>query len=98
TVEKATKESFNGIDIAFFSAGGEVSQQLAHEAVNLGAIVIDNTSAYRMDEQVPLIVPEVNETTLFSHKGIIANPNCSTIQMVIALAPIKKMFGLDRVV
>ncbi|MBM7552697.1 aspartate-semialdehyde dehydrogenase [Thalassobacillus pellis] len=98
TVEEATPESFEGVDIALFSAGGSVSKKLAPEAVKRGAVVIDNTSAYRMDDQVPLVVPEVNESDLENHQGIIANPNCSTIQMVAALEPIKKHFGISRVI
>ena len=98
TVEEATPESFTGIDLAFFSAGGAVSKKLAHEAVERGAIVIDNTSAFRMDENVPLVVPEVNADDLEKHNGIIANPNCSTIQMVVALKPIQEKFGLSRVI
>ena len=97
-VEEAKPESFEGIDIALFSAGGSISKQLAPEAVKRGAVVIDNTSAYRMDEDVPLIVPEVNEADIQNHKGIIANPNCSTIQMVAALKPIEEKFGLKRVI
>ncbi|EFU7969521.1 aspartate-semialdehyde dehydrogenase [Listeria monocytogenes] len=98
TIQEATPESFEGADIALFSAGGSVSKALAKEAVKRGAIVIDNTSAYRMDPTVPLVVPEVNEKALFSHKGIIANPNCSTIQMVAALEPIREAFGLNRII
>lgn len=98
TVEEATPESFEGMDIAFFSAGGSVSERLAKEAVKHGAIVVDNTSAYRMDKNVPLVVPEVNEGDLAKHQGIIANPNCSTIQMVVALKPIQEAFGLKRVI
>ena len=97
-VEEAKPESFEGIDIALFSAGGSISKQLAPEAVKRGAVVIDNTSAYRMDEDVPLIVPEVNEADIQNHKGIIANPNRSTIQMVAALKPIEEKFGLKRVI
>ena len=85
TVQEANPESFEGVDIALFSAGGSVSKELAPEAVKRGAIVVDNTSAFRMDENVPLVVPEVNEEELHEHNGIIANPNCSTIQMVVAL-------------
>lgn len=81
-----------------FSAGGSVSQALAPEAVKRGAIVIDNTSAFRMDENTPLVVPEVNEADLHEHNGIIANPNCSTIQMVAALEPIRKAYGLNKVI
>lgn len=98
TVEEATPDSFAGVDIALFSAGGSVSKQLAPEAVKHGAVVVDNTSAYRMDNEVPLIVPEVNEEDIKSHKGIIANPNCSTIQMVAALKPIQEAFGMSRVI
>ncbi|WP_078547027.1 aspartate-semialdehyde dehydrogenase [Litchfieldia alkalitelluris] len=97
-VEVATPEKFEGVDIALFSAGGSVSKELAPEAVKRGAIVVDNTSAFRMDESVPLIVPEVNEDVLHTHNGIIANPNCSTIQMVVALEPIRKLFGLNKVI
>ncbi|QPC46395.1 aspartate-semialdehyde dehydrogenase [Mangrovibacillus cuniculi] len=98
TVEEATPESFEGVQIALFSAGGSVSKALAPEAVKRGAIVVDNTSAFRMDETVPLVVPEVNEEDLKSHNGIIANPNCSTIQMVVALEPIRQALGLTKVV
>jgi len=97
-VQAAAPERFDGVDIALFSAGGAVSKALAAEAVRRGAIVIDNTSAFRMDENVPLVVPEVNESDLTWHNGIIANPNCSTIQMVVALEPIRKAFGLERVI
>ncbi|SHF52803.1 aspartate-semialdehyde dehydrogenase [Ornithinibacillus halophilus] len=97
-VEEATDDSFKDIDIALFSAGGGVSKRFAPSAVKHGAVVIDNTSAYRMDENVPLVVPEVNEEDIKNHKGIIANPNCSTIQMVAALKPIQEAFGLSRVI
>ncbi|SFD79556.1 aspartate semialdehyde dehydrogenase [Lentibacillus persicus] len=98
TVEEAKPESFDNIDIALFSAGGSISKKFAPEAVKRGAVVVDNTSAFRMDETVPLVVPEVNETDLQSHNGIIANPNCSTIQMVAALKPLQEAFGLSRVI
>lgn len=98
TVEEATPESFERIDIALFSAGGGVSKKFAPEAVKRGAVVVDNTSAYRMDENVPLVVPEVNEADIKDHKGIIANPNCSTIQMVAALQPLKAKYGLKRII
>ncbi|AEP86665.1 aspartate-semialdehyde dehydrogenase [Bacillus spizizenii] len=98
TVQEASPESFEGVNIALFSAGGSVSQALAPEAVKRGAIVIDNTSAFRMDENTPLVVPEVNEADLHEHNGIIANPNCSTIQMVAALEPIRKAYGLNKVI
>lgn len=97
-VEEATPDRFEGIDIALFSAGGKVSKLLAPEAVKRGAVVIDNTSAFRMEEGVPLVVPEVNREAIFSHKGIIANPNCSTIQMTVALKPIRDRYGLKRVI
>ncbi len=98
TIEEATPESFRGVDIALFSAGGAISEQLAPEAVKHGAVVVDNTSAYRMDPDVPLVVPEVNKEDIAKHKGIIANPNCSTIQMVAALKPIMDGFGMNRVI
>lgn len=98
TVQEAKPESFEGVDIALFSAGGSVSIELAPEAVKRGAIVVDNTSAFRMDADTPLVVPEVNEDDLHNHNGIIANPNCSTIQMVVALEPIRQNFGLKKVI
>ncbi len=98
SVQEAKPESFKGVDIALFSAGGSVSKELAPEAVKHGAIVVDNTSAFRMDENVPLVVPEVNEEDLQKHNGIIANPNCSTIQMVVALEPIRKKYGLKKII
>ncbi|NLP36433.1 MAG: aspartate-semialdehyde dehydrogenase [Firmicutes bacterium] len=98
TVEEAVPEAFAGVDIAFFSAGGGVSKQLAPEAVKRGAVVIDNSSAFRMEPEIPLVVPEVNPETLAGHKGIIANPNCSTIQLVVALQPLQQAAGLKRVV
>ncbi|MBM7650057.1 aspartate-semialdehyde dehydrogenase [Bacillus ectoiniformans] len=97
TVQEAKPESFEGVDIALFSAGGSISKALAPEAAKRGAIVIDNTSAYRMDPEVPLVVPEVNKEDLRLHKGIIANPNCSTIQMVAALEPLRAAYGLKKV-
>ncbi|CEG26847.1 aspartate-semialdehyde dehydrogenase [Bacillus sp. B-jedd] len=97
-IEEAKPESFEGIDIALFSAGGSVSLALAPEAAKRGAVVIDNTSAFRMDPEVPLVVPEVNEEDVHTHKGIIANPNCSTIQMVVALEPIRKKYGLKKII
>jgi aspartate-semialdehyde dehydrogenase len=97
-VQEATPESFEGVQIALFSAGGSVSKELAPEAVKRGAIVVDNTSAYRMDENTPLVVPEVNENALHQHNGIIANPNCSTIQMVVALEPVRQAYGLKRII
>jgi aspartate-semialdehyde dehydrogenase len=98
TIQEAKPESFEGVDIALFSAGGSISKELAPEAVKRGAIVVDNTSAFRMEADIPLVVPEVNEQDLHSHNGIIANPNCSTIQMVVALEPIRQKFGLKKVI
>lgn len=97
-IEELVAESFAGIDIALFSAGGSVSQVFAPEAVKRGAVVIDNTSFFRMDPQVPLVVPEVNSEVLREHQGIIANPNCSTIQMMVALEPLRKAAGLQRII
>lgn len=98
TIEEATPESFEGVDVALFSAGGSISAKLAPEAAKRGAVVIDNTSHFRMHPDVPLVVPEVNREDLKKHKGIIANPNCSTIQMVAALEPIREKFGLTNVI
>lgn len=96
-VQETTHESFKGIDIALF-AGGSASTEYARSAVDSGAVVIDNSSAFRLDPEVPLIVPEVNPEDVFSHKGIIANPNCSTIIMAVALKPIFDLAGIRRVV
>lgn len=98
SVEELTKDSFNDIDIVLSSAGGSISLRFVPHAVRAGAVVIDNTSAYRMDETVPLVVPEVNAEALQSHNGIIANPNCSTAQMVVALAPIHRESPIRRLV
>lgn len=97
TVQEATKDSFAGIDIALF-AGGSVSKEFAPYAVEAGAVVIDNSSAFRMDPEVPLVVPEVNPHAILKHKGIIANPNCSTIIMVMALKPLYDMAKIKRIV
>jgi aspartate-semialdehyde dehydrogenase len=98
TVEEAKPESFEGMEIGLFSAGAKVSEALASEAVKRGCVVIDNTSHFRMDPNVPLVVPEVNGHALKRHKGIIANPNCSTAQMVLALKPIYDAVGIERIV
>ncbi|HOB86773.1 MAG TPA: aspartate-semialdehyde dehydrogenase [Bacillota bacterium] len=98
SVEEAVPASFEGVDFAFFSAGEAVSRELAPEAVKRGAIVIDNSNAFRLEEKVPLVVPEVNPEAAFKHNGLIANPNCSTIQMVVALQPLHRAAGLKRVV
>lgn len=97
-VEEAKPESFDRVDLAFFSAGGSISQMLAGEATRRGAVVIDNTSHFRMDPQVPLVVPEINSEDLKWHQGIIANPNCSTIILDLVLAPLARTAGLSRVV
>jgi aspartate-semialdehyde dehydrogenase len=98
TVEKLVPESFRGIDVALFSPGASVSREFAPHAVRAGTLVIDNSSAFRMAEEVPLVVPEVNRRAIFCHKGIIANPNCSTIQMVVALKPLHDRWKIKRVV
>ena len=96
-VQEATKDSFQGIDIALF-AGGSVSKEFAPYAVEAGAVVIDNSSTFRMDPEVPLVVPEVNPQAILQHKGIIANPNCSPIIMVMALKPLYDLARIKRVV
>ncbi len=98
TVEVLTDKVFDGIDIALFSAGGGRSTEFAPAAAKAGCVVVDNSSAWRMDPEVPLIVPEVNPDDLDWHKGIIANPNCSTIQMVVVLKPLHDAAGIKRVV
>ena len=97
-VQELTEHSFEHIDIALFSAGGAISKKYAKIAASNGCIVIDNSSAWRMDPDVPLIVPEVNPEQIPFHKNIIANPNCSTIQLVLALQPLHTMFGIKRVI
>lgn len=97
-VEELTKDSFEGIDLALFSAGSDVSKEFAPIAAQAGAVVIDNSAAWRMDETVPLVVPEVNPQDAARHRGIIANPNCSTIQMVVALKPLHDRARIRRIV
>ena len=97
TVEETTADSFAGIDIALF-AGGAASKEFAPHAVKAGAVVIDNSSAFRMDPEVPLVVPEVNPEAIKKHKGIIANPNCSTIIMVMGLKPLYDLAKIRRIV
>ena len=97
-VEAVNENSFRGIDIAFFCAGAGTSREWAPKAVESGAVVIDNSSAFRLDEGVPLVVPEVNREAIGEHRGIIANPNCSTIIMVVALAPLHRAAGIRRIV
>jgi aspartate-semialdehyde dehydrogenase len=97
-VKETVPESFQKIDIALFSAGAETSRYFSPIAAQSGAVVIDNSSAWRMDNKVPLVVPEVNPEDIKKHKGIIANPNCSTIQMVVAIYPLHKVNPIKRIV
>jgi aspartate-semialdehyde dehydrogenase len=93
-----SEETIQGLDLALSSAGGEVSAEWAPKLVDAGAVVVDNTSYWRMHEEVPLVVAEVNPEALDSHRGIVANPNCSAMQMVVALAPIHRAVGIERIV
>jgi len=97
-VQEAGSHSFDPIDIALFSAGSDISKQFAPIAVKRGAVVVDNSSAFRMEAKVPLVVPEVNPEDIANHQGIIANPNCSTIQMVVVLNPLHRVNPIKRVV
>lgn len=98
-VEELTEKSFDkDIDIALFSAGGDISKRFSPIAASKGVVVVDNSSAFRMDDNVPLVVPEVNKEDIGKHKGIIANPNCSTIQAVVALKPLYDKYGIKRIV
>jgi len=97
-VKETVPESFNDIDIALFSAGAEVSRYFSPIAAESGAVVVDNSSAFRMDPNVPLVVPEINPKDIRQHKGIIANPNCSTIQTVMALYPLHKVNPIKRII
>jgi aspartate-semialdehyde dehydrogenase len=97
TVEELRSDSFHGVDIALFSAGGGISRDFAQSAVSAGAVVVDNSSAFRMDESVPLVVPEINAGDAKSHNGIIANPNCTTAITLMALYPLHLEFGVRRV-
>lgn len=99
-VKELKEDSFKGVDIALFSAGGGTSQRFAPLAAKDGCVVVDNSSAWRMDPKIPLVVPEVNSHAIaqYTEKGIIANPNCSTIQMVVVLHPIHKKYGIKRIV
>lgn len=98
TVQEMTPEAFQGVDIALFSAGAGVSKKMRQAVVDAGAVMIDNSSAFRMEEGVPLVVPEVNPQDAFKHNGVIANPNCSTIQMVVAMKPLNDIAHIKRVV
>ncbi len=98
-VQELTHDSFAGVDVALFSAGGGISKEFAPSAAAAGAVVIDNSSAFRMDEDVPLVVPEINPEAARNHpRGIIANPNCTTIISLMALAPLHKIFGLESII
>ncbi len=98
TVQETTPESFKDIDIALFSAGADISRHFSPIAAKTGAIVIDNSAAFRMESWVPLVVPEINPEDIKWHKGIIANPNCSTIQMIVALNPLHKVNPIKRII
>lgn len=97
TIQELTAKSFSGIDIALFSAGGSISKEFAPIAAKAGCVVVDNSSAFRMDDQVPLVVPEVNGADIAKHKGIIANPNCTTAITLMALYPLHQAFGVKRI-
>ena len=97
-IEELTHDSFKGVDIALFSAGGDISREFAKSVVDSGAVMIDNSSAFRMEDDVPLVVQEVNPEDIKWHKGIIANPNCSTIIMLVAVAPLHRAKKLKRLV
>jgi aspartate-semialdehyde dehydrogenase len=97
TIKELTKDSFAGIDIALFSAGGSISREFAPIAVQAGCVVVDNSSAFRMDGAVPLVVPEINGADVKLHKGIIANPNCTTAITLMALYPLHQAFGVKRI-
>jgi len=97
-VEEMTEASFEGVDIALFSAGAGISKQFREAVTSAGCVMIDNSSAFRMDDDVPLVVPEVNPGDVAWHSGVIANPNCSTIQMVVALKPLQDLAPIERVV
>lgn len=97
-VQEMTPEAFEGVDIALFSCGASVSQEMREAVVAAGAVMVDNSSAFRMDDDVPLVVPEVNPGDVTWHSGVIANPNCSTIQMVVALKPLYDLSPIKRVV
>jgi aspartate-semialdehyde dehydrogenase len=97
-IEEMTEASFKGVDVALFSAGAGVSKQFRQAVVDAGAVMVDNSSAFRLEDDVPLVVPEVNPEDVKWHKGVIANPNCTTIIMLVAVAPLHRAFGLKRLV
>ncbi|MCL2260571.1 MAG: aspartate-semialdehyde dehydrogenase [Fibromonadales bacterium] len=96
-VQELRHDSFEGVDLVLSSAGGSISKEYMPSAVNSGAVVVDNTSYFRMNPEVPLVVPEINPQDIKKHKGIIANPNCSTIIMLLPLYPLYKAFGVERI-
>src|SRR6266566_2512191 len=96
-VQELTKDAFKGIDIALFSAGGSISKEFAPIAALAGCVVVDNSSAFRMDEKVPLVIPEINAEDVKWHKGIIANPNCTTAITLMALYPLHHAFNVKRI-
>jgi aspartate-semialdehyde dehydrogenase len=96
-VRELTKDSFSGIDLALFSAGSSISKEYAPIAARAGCVVVDNSSAFRMDDNVPLVIPEINAADVKSHKGIIANPNCTTAVTLMALYPLHQAFGCTRI-
>jgi aspartate-semialdehyde dehydrogenase len=96
-VTQLTKDSFAGVDIALFSAGGDISREFVPAAVEAGCVVVDNSSAFRMDENVPLVIPEINAGDIKKHRGIIANPNCTTAVTLMALYPLHRAFGVTRI-
>lgn len=97
-VEELTAQSFSGVDIALFSAGGNISRKFAPIATAAGAVVVDNSSAFRLDERVPLVIPQINPEDVSWHSGIIANPNCTTAITLMALWPLHKAFGVKRII
>ena len=97
TIQTLTKDAFNGVEIALFSAGGSISKEFAPIAARAGCVVIDNSSAFRMDDQVPLVIPEINAADIRLHKGIIANPNCTTAITLMALYPLHQAFNVKRI-
>src|SRR2546430_16228768 len=97
TVEELGEKSFDQIDIAFFSAGGDISRKFVPMARKAGAVVIDNSSVFRMDPEVPLVIPEINPDDVKQHRGVIANPNCTTAVALMAIYPLHRAFGIRRV-
>ncbi len=98
TVEALSEDSFHDVQVALFSAGGSISKQFGPVAVASGCVVVDNSSAFRMDPTVPLVVPEINPDDIKKHKGIIANPNCSTIILLMAVYPIHRLYGVKKII